>query len=93
MVLGHVLFVEDQRQGECAFVVEREVVQVLGVGFEERFLQVVEVQFLWLLGFYAVHLLVDRQGFESAAHVVFKRVAVGRAGADEEFEEVLDFLL
>jgi hypothetical protein len=93
LVLRHVLFVENQRQWECAFVVEREVVEVLGVGFEEWFLQVVEVQFLWLLGFYAVHLFVDWQGFQSAADVVFEGVAVGRAGADEEFEEVLDFLL
>ncbi len=93
LVLGHVLFVEDQCQWECAFVVEREVVQVLGVSFEEGFLKVVEVQFLWLLGFYAVDLFVYRQSFQSATDVVFEGVAVGRAGADKQFEEVLDFLL
>ncbi len=93
LVLGHIFFVEDQGQWECAFVVEREVVQVLGVCFEERFLKVIEVQFLWLLSFYAVDLLVDRQSFQSAADVVFEGVTVSRAGADEQFEEVLDFLL
>jgi hypothetical protein len=89
LVLAEVFLVDDEVEGECAVEIQAEVVDCAGLLLDEG---LVGGQLLELEGLDAVDLFVKGGVLEFTADVLLVGVTVSRGGADEELEQVLEFV-